>query len=102
VSYVDTAAASSRSCSARTGERSPPPATTCSGGADERLSFDRQERFVYRDDAGGVAIDPLLASSDLERWRRRICNLVDRNLSRQEWRRYVPDRPYRQTCPTLE
>jgi WD40 repeat protein len=71
----------------------------CSGGADERLSFDtRNKTFIYRDEAGGVAIDPLLVSSDLERWRRRICALVGRNLTGQEWRRYLPDRPYRETC----
>lgn len=72
----------------------------CSGGSDERLSFEPQgETFVYRDDAGGVALDPILVSSDLERWRRRICALVDRSLTEQEWQRYVPDRAYRETCP---
>jgi hypothetical protein len=82
------------------GERVP---VCCSGGADERLSFDqRNGSFVYRDDAGGVGLDPLLVSSDLERWRRRICDLVDRNLTGLEWRRYLPDRSYRQTCPGLD
>jgi hypothetical protein len=76
-----------------------PVPVCCSGGADERLSFDtRNKTFIYRDEAGGVAIDPLLVSSDLERWRRRICALVGRNLTGQEWRRYLPDRPYRETC----
>jgi len=82
------------------GERVP---VCCSGGADERLSFDkRNETFVYRDDDGGMALDPLLVSSDLDHWRRRVCDLVDRNLTRQEWRSYFPDAPYRETCSGLE
>ncbi len=43
-------------------------------------------------------IDPLLVSSDYEQWRERVCALVGRSLSRNEWRVHVPSRPFRRTC----
>jgi WD40 repeat protein len=29
------------------------------------------------------------------------CSSVARNLSSEEWQRYLPDQPYRRTCPNL-
>jgi WD40 repeat protein len=31
-------------------------------------------------------------------WTRRACQLVGRDLTRDEWARYLPDQPYRRTC----
>jgi hypothetical protein len=32
-------------------------------------------------------------------WVQRACRIAGRNLTRAEWRRYFPDRPYELTCP---
>jgi hypothetical protein len=43
--------------------------------------------------------DRLLVSRDLDAWRARICAMVRRNLTRAEWRHYVGEDSYRETCP---
>jgi WD40 repeat protein/serine/threonine protein kinase len=35
-------------------------------------------------------------------WRAQACAMAGRNLSADEWQTYMPDRPYRQTCPELQ
>jgi WD40 repeat protein len=37
----------------------------------------------------------------LESWLKRARYIANRNLTQEEWRRYVGDRPYRKTCPDL-
>jgi hypothetical protein len=32
-------------------------------------------------------------------WSARACQIANRNLTRAEWRAYLPNRPYRKTCP---
>jgi WD40 repeat protein len=34
-------------------------------------------------------------------WRRHACQIANRNLSLDEWARFVGDRPYQKTCPEL-
>ncbi|MFP4436001.1 MAG: hypothetical protein ACLFVO_02035 [Chloroflexaceae bacterium] len=34
-------------------------------------------------------------------WKSRACRIANRNLTAAEWRRYLGDRPYEQTCPDL-
>ena len=36
-----------------------------------------------------------------DRWLREICAIVGRDLTRAEWERYLPDRPYAATCSDL-
>jgi WD40 repeat protein len=36
---------------------------------------------------------------DPDSWKRRACAIANRNLTRDEWRDFVGDRPYRTTCP---
>jgi WD40 repeat protein len=36
---------------------------------------------------------------DIERWVATACRIAGRNLTRAEWRRYLPGQPYRRTCP---
>ena len=38
---------------------------------------------------------------DVQSWIKRACTIANRNLTQEEWRRYMGDRPYRQTCPDL-
>ena len=37
-------------------------------------------------------------SLDPADWLRHVCSVVGRDLSHEEWNRYLPDRPYRATC----
>jgi hypothetical protein len=37
-----------------------------------------------------------------EEWRARACRMANRNLTMEEWNRYMgPDTPYQVTCPGL-
>ena len=38
---------------------------------------------------------------DVQSWIKRACAIANRNLTQEEWRRYMGDRPYRKTCPNL-
>ena len=38
---------------------------------------------------------------DLQSWLKRACGIANRNLTREEWRKYMGDLPYRKTCPDL-
>ena len=35
---------------------------------------------------------------DPSSWRDRACSIAGRNLTQDEWKKYLPDRPYRRTC----
>ena len=35
---------------------------------------------------------------DTRHWEDRACRIAGRNLTRAEWREYLPDQPYRRTC----
>jgi len=43
--------------------------------------------------------DPLLWSDDERAFERYVCAAVERSLTRREWLEFLPDRPYRATCP---
>ena len=51
-------------------------------------------------DVAYLASQTSLARLDMNpgHWRRQACALVGRRLTREEWRRYLPDRPYRPAC----
>jgi hypothetical protein len=36
---------------------------------------------------------------DVDHWEDAACRLAGRNLTRDEWARYLPTQPYRETCP---
>jgi hypothetical protein len=38
---------------------------------------------------------------DPHSWAKRACDIANRNLTREEWRKYLGDLPYRKTCPDL-
>ena len=44
---------------------------------------------------------PVMWNVDPSLWIRTACAIAGRNLTRAEWRQYLPDRPYRVTCPGL-
>ena len=43
--------------------------------------------------------DIIVWSLDPAVWKQRACEVAGRNLTRAEWQRYLPDEPYRATCP---
>jgi WD40 repeat protein len=44
-------------------------------------------------DLGGLELDPAI-------WEREACAIASRNLTRDEWARYLPGTPYQKTCST--
>ncbi len=36
---------------------------------------------------------------DVHHWEQAACRIAGRNLTRAEWHQYLPDQPYRRTCP---
>jgi serine/threonine protein kinase/WD40 repeat protein len=72
------------------------------GDLIRNLSFSRDSKNILagRDchsDIGGVVFWDL----DLESWQRRARQIVNRNLTREEWRQHFPKVPYRETFPGL-
>jgi WD40 repeat protein len=55
------------------------------------------DRLVVLDREGGGQLYPLRTSA----WLAHACLVAGRDMTRAEWRSYVPDRPYRQTCGDL-
>jgi hypothetical protein len=43
--------------------------------------------------------DPLLWHVDPNSWLKIACTVAGRNLTTAEWQHYLPQRPYRRTCP---
>ena len=52
----------------------------------------------YGGDGGGGVV---LWDVDLESWQRLAGRIANRNFTRDEWRQYFPDEPYRPTFPDL-
>jgi WD40 repeat protein len=53
--------------------------------------------LAMQDGKGGV----VLCDLDPESWQRRVGQIANRNLTREEWRQYLPGEPYRPTFPDL-
>jgi WD40 repeat protein len=47
----------------------------------------------------GLENDILIWDVDITSWQRQACQRTNRNLSQEEWNRYVGDTPYLETCP---
>lgn len=74
------------------------------GDVDQHpLATDRPgQRFAEQiaDDVSEPLFDtPLVWTVDPAAWTRLACTIAGRNLTAAEWRQYLPDRPYRATCP---
>jgi WD40 repeat protein len=41
----------------------------------------------------------ILWDADVEAWKRRACEIVNRNFTTSEWREYMGERRYRKVCP---
>ena len=53
------------------------------------------ESIVIVNGVGSVYVYP----ATVAQWEQAACAVAGRNLTRAEWRQYVPDRPYQKTCP---
>jgi DNA-binding SARP family transcriptional activator/WD40 repeat protein len=73
------------------------PPTGDGGRRGLRLVPGMPEELVVIGGDGGGRRYPL----DPDTWMARACAVVGRDLTAQEWARYVPDRPYRATCSDL-
>ena len=50
---------------------------------------------------GGLGGGVVLWDVDLESWQRLAGRIANRNFTRDEWRQYFPDKPYRRTIRSL-
>ena len=67
-------------------------------GEIKSLAFDRGMRFLA---SGGGDNSVVLWDIDPVSWRKRACGIANRNLTCDEWRESLGERPYRPACPQL-
>jgi tetratricopeptide (TPR) repeat protein len=60
------------------------------------FSADSKTLGAYAQDLGITTWD-----FDISSWQARACNIVNRNLTHEEWQQFIGDEPYRKTCPKL-
>ncbi|HKP52526.1 MAG TPA: TIR domain-containing protein [Chloroflexia bacterium] len=72
-------------------------------------NFDGQEGIVYsvafspdgKFLASGEKNSPTLWDVNLDSWQEHACLIAARNLTQDEWQRYMGDEPYRKSCPSF-
>ena len=63
------------------------------------LAFSRDgRRLLAGSAAGAVLVDPILWRGNRASFLARLCPIAGRDLTRSEWREFLPDEPYRATC----
>ena len=74
-------------------------------GEDTSVAFSRDGKTIAAGFYGSrhlaVTGSVVLCDVDLESWQRRAGEIANRNLTREEWRDYFPETPYRATFPDL-
>jgi hypothetical protein len=71
------------------------------GRSVNSVAFSPDGRALAAGYAGGGVGGVVLWDVDLESWQRLAGRIANRNFTRDEWRQYFPDKPYRQTFPDL-
>jgi hypothetical protein len=69
------------------------PATTVAQAGNAMITPDRRVLIAVYDDGSG-AVWPLAVDA----WKQHACAVVGRNLTREEWSRFIAGRVYRSTC----
>jgi len=64
----------------------------------QSLAFTSGGKTLISSSYDGSAI---LWNLDYESWRELACNIVNRNLTQEEWEVYLPNEPYRETCSNI-
>jgi hypothetical protein len=62
------------------------------------IAFSPKDKMV----ASGSSQSALFFDIGKETWRAEACAIVGRNMTREEWRKYLRPEPYRSTCPENE
>jgi WD40 repeat protein len=65
-------------------------------GSVESVSFSPDGKILASGSGDGSII---LWAVDPDSWSRRACSIASRNLTCDEWSRYLLDEPYRKICP---
>ncbi len=73
------------------------PFTDHPGGVTSVVFSRDGETLASGSDDGTVILWP----AGIDTWRSLACKVVGRNLTREEWERYIGENPYRATCPGL-
>ena len=58
------------------------------------LGFSPDSRFLYTSSVGKMTVWSL----DPQDWLARVCQIANRNFTQEEWKIYLGDQPYHQTC----
>ena len=78
-------------------ERLGPKLSFSKGGSSFALDFSPNGKSLI-----AVQSDRIVRwDMDLDSWQARACKIANRNLTADEWQRYMGDRPYHATCPDL-
>jgi len=72
------------------------PATTGAQAGDAMITPDRRVLIAVYDDGSG-AVWPLAVDA----WKQHACAVAGRNLTREEWARFIAGRDYRSTCASV-
>lgn len=70
---------------------------TGNGGELRQVVFSPDSTQLIANSSAGL-VSWSLAPAD---WRRRACHIANRNLTAEEWKKYVGDAAFRKTCPEL-
>jgi WD40 repeat protein len=63
------------------------------------VTFSQDGRMLAYSADEDIALIPRFWWNDITQARARLCSAAGRNLSSGEWREFLPDEPYRRTCP---
>ena len=69
------------------------------GGPEPTVAFAADGQTLASDGAALFLWSPILWSRRLSAFANRLCPVANRQLTRDEWRDFLPGEPYRETCP---
>jgi WD40 repeat protein len=77
--------------------------SSSTGSVVKGVAFSPDGRTLASADYDGIRVwGSILLSEDLDTWRERVCGTVRRNLTEDEWHRFLPDESHLKTCPQFD